>query len=77
MPTLGWGSEIPREKRKVTKILLVDREPDSLSDAERAELARVYGPFEAVRVNCASIFELTRISREHGGVPIVDLSNKE
>ena len=65
------------DEKRVKRILLVGRDPDGLSDAQRAELAKVFGRFEAVRVNCASISELTRISHEHGDAPIVDLSKKE
>ena len=61
------------DEKRVKRILLVGRDPDGLSDAQRAELAKVFGRFEAVRIDPVSCEDHDRICREQGNPPVVSV----
>lgn len=73
MPTLGWGSEIPKSDggKEVKRILLVAEDPDSLSDAARAKIAQHFGRFEVVRIDPMGVKDHDKICRSQGDPPVL------
>ena len=49
------------------------KEPDSLSDFQRASLAKVFGRFEIVRIDPIDNKEHDRICREQGDCPVLSM----